>query len=788
MNITDQEYNDLLDKVKLLAKENLELKEVHQKNFCSQKYYDFIINSNFLGMVVAEGIPPKIIFANSSIAEILEYSIDEFLNLNLSEMYDLIFEEDRELFFESYRNRLLGLNAIFSYEFRAVSKSGKIKWFKILSHLIEDDGNDKVQAIFFDITQQKVYERNLELSREMFRKVFESSPNLIFVTTFDGASFKDANDRALEFLGFSKNLIKGENIFKFLRWKDKSYKRDVIRGFATEGFIRDKRVSLKGKDGKYHDMLVSGEIVEIDGEKHIISQFYDLTNLTEANEKIANLGKALNKTEKLFSLSFEEAGVAMFLAKEENGLLIDCNHQAEILLKTTKDKIVGKNQSDLHPVDKVDLYKEKFLEHLQGKNSEGFEGEVIASDNSIVPVLIIGRPFSGEDNDKLILGVFVDLSDRKKIEEAFLKVSKMESISVLAGGIAHDFNNLLTAIFGNLSLIKNKITSDNPIYEFVKNAENASLKAKGIAQQLLTFSKGGEPIKKVVNLVKILQDIIHFVVTGSDYLCKLESTEEKFDIEIDVDQISQVFHNLLLNAIYVSSKNDEILINIKKFVNNGEIIELDKGDYVLVSVSDNGDGIDEAVLDKIFDPFFTTKDEGNGLGLAISYSIVKKHLGHIGIETGKDGTTFKIYLPFQRVDALPISKKMEEELFTGKKILLMDDQEIVANVAKEMFGIFGVDVVLAKNGKDAVEIYKRYLDNNDKFDFVILDLTIPGGIGGKECYDMLRDIDSDVVAVFSSGYSNDPHMSNYREYGIKDILVKPYKMDDLQKLLHNVFN
>lgn len=400
-----------------------------------------------------------------------------------------------------------------------------------------------------------------------------------------------------------------------------------------------------------------------------------------------------------------------------------------------------------------------------------------------------GAPIRGKDGEIIgVVLVFRDVTERRKMEEELQRVEKLESIGILAGGIAHDFNNILMGILGNISLAKMDAKPEDKVFERLTEVERASLRAKDLAQQLLTFSRGGAPIKKTASVAELLKDSVTFALRGSNVRCEFSLPDDLWPVEVDEAQINQVINNLIINAEQAMPEGGIINVRAENMVVGTEQgLPLKEGRYVKIAIEDQGIGILKEHLPRIFDPYFTTKQKGSGLGLATSYSIIKRHDGYITVESQLGvGTTIYIYLP---ASEKPISKSegKEEKLNLGQgKVLLMDDEEIVRKVAGKMLEHLGYEVEFAKDGAEAIELYKKAKESGEPFDAVIMDLTIPGGMGGKEAIQRLLEIDPQVKAIVSSGYSNDPIMSNFIEYGFSGVVVKPYKIEDLSKTLHEI--
>ncbi len=396
------------------------------------------------------------------------------------------------------------------------------------------------------------------------------------------------------------------------------------------------------------------------------------------------------------------------------------------------------------------------------------------------------------DSQAEVIGVvlvFRDVTELLKTKKELLKMKKLESVGLLAGGIAHDFNNILTAILGNINLVSlDKCLSDRA-KELLAEAEKASLRAQGLTQQLLTFAKGGDPVKELSSLEKVIKDSAEFILHGRAVACHYNFPSDLWLTDIDTGQISQVVQNIVLNAIAAMPKGGLVTISGKNVpVLDQGIFPDGSGKYVEISIRDTGIGMDAEAIEKIFDPYFSTKKEGSGLGLAIAQSVITKHKGYIAVESqpGK-GSAFTFYLPASNVGKLP-AKAIQSKIVSSRslKILVMDDDSMVRSLTESMLNHLGHEVILTKDGQEAIATFQKALDNHSLFDLIILDLTIPGGIGGKETAQHLLKMDPQAKVVVSSGYSTDPVMARFREYGFCAALVKPFKLESLSAVISEI--
>ena len=398
--------------------------------------------------------------------------------------------------------------------------------------------------------------------------------------------------------------------------------------------------------------------------------------------------------------------------------------------------------------------------------------------------------------------VFRDVTRERMLEEEMTKASKLESLGILAGGIAHDFNNLLMAILGNLSLAKfnarhgadGATPGPENIVGILEKAEQACHYASDLTRQLLTFAKGGAPIKRTLVLNDLVRDAVPFALHGTRLVCQFELDPDLQPVEVDRNQFRQVLDNIVINAVQATPEGGRLHITTRnvEVTDEAPAADLPPGPHVVVSIRDSGVGIPPEALPKIFDPFFTTKEGGSGLGLATCYSIIKKHGGTILVDsTPGEGASFSVFLPAsaegvgQPATSVPLRNPdppRRQDRRQGR-VLFMDDEETLRELVGDMLQHLGYEVVGAKDGQSAVERFVEARMAGRPFDVVIVDLTVPGAMGGFETVQVMREMDPDVRAVVSSGYSNDPVMANHRSHGFRGMIAKPYQMTDLDRVL-----
>ena len=509
--------------------------------------------------------------------------------------------------------------------------------------------------------------------------------------------------------------------------------------------------------------------------------------LREDIEKRQQAENALKESEQKYRGLIESASDAIFVIDAETGTILDVNKKGVELMGRNAAELIGIHHSQLHPSDETEKYISLFKTFASQLTPADIEYHVLHKDGYRIPVEISTSVMELEGN-KIIQWIFRDIRERLQLEEEMQKAQRLESAGLMAGGIAHDFNNLLTAILGNISLAKIYAAPSDKITARLADTEKAILRAQALTQQLLTFAKGGVPITKSVDLSETIRESTEFVLRGTNLNCDSNIPQKLWPVEADTGQINQVLHNLIINAYQVMPDGGECRVEAKNVaIDKADSIPLPAGKYIQISVHDKGPGITKEHLPRIFDPFFTTKAKGSGLGLSTSYAIIRKHGGLLTVDTEMGtGSTFHVYLP---ASAKPLSTETDIKEGDGVikgdgRVLLMDDEEFIREIADELLSHLGYEVDLAVEGKEAIDLYKKAMDGGKPYDVVIMDLTIPGGMGGKEAIVELKKIDPNVKAIVSSGYANDPILADCKKYGFIGMVPKPYKIEELSKALY----
>ena len=478
----------------------------------------------------------------------------------------------------------------------------------------------------------------------------------------------------------------------------------------------------------------------------------------------------------------------IIFVKDKEFRYLLCNHAFEDALGIKEEDILGKRYEEvlLDRQDIPDVLASKTEEVITEGKTVHFDISLkLAGHNQTRIYDILAAPFFNVNGELLgMVEIARDITEKHNLQKETERIKRIESLGVLAGGIAHDFNNILTGLLGNISLTKMMIAKDHKAYERLCIAEAAAERTRELTKQLLTFAKGGNPVKSTANLPELVKDATNFVLMGSNVKAHFYIDRDLWRVKIDKGQIAQVIQNIVINANQAMPDGGIIEISCNNYIKTGDSdIPISNGNYVTIKIKDNGVGIPHQYLNRIFEPYFTTKDKGSGIGLAVSFSIIQKHGGYIKVDSEVGhGSTFTLYLPATD-EVSEENKSVSQILRPGGRIMIMDDEELVQEVGKKILSYLGYDVFVVPDGETMLEKYKEARESGSPIDVVIMDLTIPGRMGGQEAIKRLLALYPDAVAVVSSGYANDPVMSNYEKYGFKDIIAKPYSVEDIAQVI-----
>ena len=478
----------------------------------------------------------------------------------------------------------------------------------------------------------------------------------------------------------------------------------------------------------------------------------------------------------------------------EGNVVRQVNHALVKMTDTTHSKLIGQTLAEL-----FDNLPAEFS--FQGRPSET-SGPLAPQEACLKTAVGPSRDVAvsmisaDDERENLQFVVVRDIAEHKKMQQELIKARHLESIAALSGGIAHDYNNLLTAIMGNISLALTGIPEDDAIYDWLSQAQDAALIAKELTNRLITFSKGGAPHKETVDIAGLIEGATAFALSGSNIVAEFDIASDLWCVDVDRTQIGQAFHNLVINAREAMPEGGTLFVVAanQESMPDGNFTK--PGRYVAISIRDTGSGIAPDVLGRIFDPYFSTKEMGDqrgmGLGLSIANSIIEKHEGRIRAQAPQgEGAMFQVFLPATLKDSEtavkpPESSRGSEPSALSGRVLVMDDEDMIRKLAGNMLGKLGFEPHFARNGEEAIAAYDAAMQAGRPFDAVILDLTVKGGMGGKETIRHLSDSDPNVKAIVSSGYANDPGVTHYSDFGFCGVVAKPYRFDELRQMLNTI--
>lgn len=771
---------ELLEEIKSLRRQIRDLGKLKKAHEESEAKFRALMESATCAIFIWDG--KKFLYINPALEALTGYTREELLHMNV---WDIIHPDFRELIRNRSLSRLAGENIPGRSEFQVIVRGGEVKWGDFSSSMIRYEGRDAIISTAFDITHLKKTEEELRKAGNEFQSVFQAFPDLYFRFSSDGTilDYKAGNSGDLY---VPPDFFLGKKV------------QEVLPEGLGQRSLDNIQKALDTKA-----MVVWEYALPIGGVENI----YEARHLPMADDQV--VGFIRNVTERKRAereLIAEKERLAVTLRSIGDGVITTDVEGKIVLMNNVAEKLTGCSSADaegrlLEEVFPIINEKSRqpcgnpFTQVIAAGDMITLARDAILISRNGTERMISDSGAPIRDAAGNIIGavlVFRDVTESKRIEEEMMKSQKLESIGILAGGIAHDFNNILTAIFGNISLAKMYVRSGDKAYGKLEEAEKSFQRAKDLTQQLLTFSRGGAPVKKPLMLGQMLRDSVQFSLSGANVKCRFSLPDDLWGVEADEGQINQVINNVIINASQAMPEGGIIEVrgeNVFEAVADINIIQNQEqkerpAKYVKITIADQGIGIPREYVRKVFDPYFTTKQRGSGLGLTISYSIIKKHDGYIALdsETGK-GTKVTIYLP---ASGKAFPNRQEAEIRTSRgegTILMMDDEVDIIKFADELFHLLGYGADFAEDGEEALAMYKKAMQKGQKYDAVIMDLTIPGGMGGQECVKKILEIDPDARVVVSSGYSNDPIMAEYPIYGFRAVISKPYRIDELSRVL-----
>jgi PAS domain S-box-containing protein len=760
-----------------------------------------------------------IVYSNRAVEEIYGFSAEELRGKHVNEM------NVNPEFAESAILPGLRKAGRWTGEFMVKHKNGREFPIWLTTSVVKNEKGVPIAlvGVIRDITERRRAEEALRVKDS----AIASSINAIAMMDLEG-KLTYVNSSFLRMWGYEdEGQVIGKPAISF--WYDRERALEVVQFLKEKGSHITELVARK-KEGLLFDVqLAASMVMDSRGSPMcMLASIIDVTKRKQAEEMLREHHMHLEEevrertaeltaaVELLKDEVFERRQAEEDLAEEKERLAVTLRSIGDAVITTdiegritlvnkAAEELTGWSQEKAagRPFDEVfAILDENTRQCCPNPAAAVHEGArpaisenqrvLIARDGVERTVAESGLPIHDIDGRTIgMVMVYRDITEKRMLEEELLKAQKLESLGILAGGIAHDFNNVLTAILNNIYIAKTSARAGDAAFKRLTAAERAALRAQNLTRQLLTFSRGGAPVRKPVSVSELIEESVEFALQGSNVRCEYSVSEDLWPVEADEGQISQVISNLVINAdqsmpdggsIEVSAVNITLAEGDALLLRGG----LRGGSYVRVSFRDSGVGIPEEYLGRIFDPYFTTKQKGSGLGLATTYSIVKNHEGHIDVRSRRgEGTVFSVYLPASE-ENIPSEGQLEGAVNGKGKILVMDDETEVRDSVGEVLAHFGYEADFAGDGLEAVEAYRRAMDSGRPFNAVIMDLTIPGGMGGLETMRKLREMDPYVKAVVCSGYSNDPVMSDYKKHGFSGIVTKPYQIEELVSLLRKI--
>lgn len=732
--------------------------------------HDLIVETDTLGFIL---------YANPQHREMMGYDPGEMKGVNCLEY---VHEEDLPMVMSSFQKGLETRESVQTAVYRCMHKNGEWRWLESTGQSFETSKGE-VHGVMSsrDVTERIEAEEKSREAEERYRALVEHSYDMIIEVSADGR-FLFANRNHETYLGYDSSELIEKSVFDFIHPEDKSFAMGTFME-AARNLTSTVPITFRyrHKDGSWRWLESIGKPFKtVSGEIRGVITSRDITERRLEEEKRREIEERLR--------TLVEHSYDIIVEASADGRLLYINPAFKDLLGYEPEEVINTDVfENIHEQDRPSVISE-FTKTLTNDSAGHAVYRYRHKNGDWYWIESTGNTYRTSGGELRAVIASRDITERKKMEEELLKAQKLESLSVLAGGIAHDFNNLLTIVLGNMNIARMGMDSNDKSNKRLEEAEKAIERATGLTRQLLTFAKGGAPDKKSMSVKELLRESTLFALGGSNVKGQFFINDDLHKLDIDEGQIDQVINNLIINAKQAMAGGGVINVGAEnKILESGNVFNLPAGNYVKIYVKDHGIGIPEQYQQRIFDPFFTTKEKGSGLGLATSYSIIKQHKGHIAVRSipGSE-TVFTIYLPVSKQGVQTAEEKINIPINGEGNILIVDDDEMIARVLGEITTKLGYTPLIVNTSSEAIKSYSNYMKSGKKFNAVILDLTMPGDLGGKETLKRLKELDPDVKAVITSGYFADGSMSEYIDFGFKAYIPKPYNIQDIGATLHEI--
>src|SRR5271157_1405411 len=745
----------------------------------SEELFSKAFRASPIPMIITDLTDGKIMDFNDEFERFSGWNRTEALGRSTLELGLFVHPEDREVAL----NILQKEDHLRNFELALRTKSGEPLTFLWSTERINLGGEPRLLSTLHNITEQKEAEDALRASEERYRLLHEYAPIGILLVNRSGQILQ-VNSAVVQILGSpSAEATTAINFLTFPLLIEAGISAAFQRCVET-GQVVSGEYPYTTKWRKSVHMLLRFVPIFDDHHKvnlvHVIAE--DITERKQAEE-------TLSSSQNMLLTVLDTIPSAVFWKDRNSNYLGGNRTWLDAIGVKSPEAVIGKTDYDLPwEQPQADSFREDDKRVMESGIAEyNIIEPFLRADGTHAWARTNKVPLRDRDGKVIgVLGTYEDITERKRMEEELHKAQKLESLGLLAGGIAHDFNNLMGGIFGNIDLALAS-SKDSIVSNYLSTAIGAIDRARNLTGQLLTFAKGGAPIREIGDLSPVIRNSSNLALSGSNVSCVFTMADDLWLCNFDKNQISQVIDNIVINAQQAMPMGSTVLISaINNILKTNEKGTLKAGNYVKISIKDSGVGIPESILPRIFDPFFTTKHKGSGLGLSICHSIVKKHDGWIDVESapGK-GATFHIYLPASLETSAQLSPQKPVSIHKGSgRILILDDEEIIRQSVGKMLNILGYSVECKRDGKETLAFLTEEIRAGRSFAAILLDLTIPGGMGGRAVALEIQKLNIKIPLFVTSGYSNDPVMSSPNNYGFTDSICKPFTIDEFAAMLN----